>query len=105
MMTSVVSDCLYLLVGGIACGLTSFMIADYSNARVKLRKRLEYAGISAFGAMAICYTAAKYFPENFDLSDAPAASIFIGMFGIGRVLRFISNRFGLPQDTEERNDE
>ncbi len=104
MTTSVVQDCIYLLVGGLACGITSFMIADYSNSRTKLRKRLEYAGISAFGAMAICYAVAKYFPENFNVTDAPAASVFIGMFGIGRVLRFISSRFGLPQDTEEHRE-
>lgn len=105
MTVSLVHDCLYLLVGGLVCGLTSFMIADYANSRVKLRRRLEYAGVSAMGAMAICYTTAKFFPENFSIVDAPAASIFIGMFGIGRVLRFISTRFGLPQDTEEHSNE
>lgn len=104
MTASLIHDCIYLVVGGIACGLMSFMIADYSNPRTSLRKRLEYAGISAFGAMAICYAVAKYFPENFSVTDAPAASVFIGLFGIGRVLRFISSRFGLPQDEEHRNE-
>lgn len=104
MTASLIHDCIYLTVGGIACGLMSFMIADYSNPRTSLRKRLEYAGISAFGAMAICYAVAKYFPENFSVTDAPAASVFIGLFGIGRVLRFISSRFGLPQDEEHRNE-
>ncbi len=104
MTASLMQNCIYLLVGGVACGVISFMIADYSNPHTRLRKRLEYAGISAFGAMAICYAVAKYFPENFSVTDAPAASVFIGLFGIGRVLRFISSRFGLPQDEERRNE-
>lgn len=55
--------------------------------------------------MSICYYAAKYFPEKFDLADAPAFSIIIGLFGIGRVLRFISNRFGYSSDISEGKDE
>lgn len=105
MATSLLNECLLLATGGIACGLTSFLVADYSNPRVKLRKRTEYAVLSGIGAMSICYYAAKYFPDKFDLADAPAFSIIIGLFGIGRVLRFISNRFGYSSDISEGKDE
>ena len=101
MTISTIYECMFLLIGGIACGLTSFLIADFSNPQTSLRKRVEYAVISGIGSMAICYYAAKFFPDKFDLVDAPAFSVFIGLFGIGRVLRFISNRFGYNTDNSE----
>lgn len=103
MIISTLNECLWILVGGLVCGFTSFLVADYSNSRTKLRRRIEYAVISGIGAMAICYYAAKFFPEKFDVTDAPAFSVFVGLFGIGRVLRFISNRFGYSsENTEDR---
>lgn len=102
MMTiSTIDEWLFLLVGGLVCGLTSYIVSDYSNPRVKPRKHFEYSCLSAIGCMAICYYAAKFFPEKFSMVDAPALSVFIGLFGIGRVLRFISNRFGYNDDNSE----
>lgn len=97
-MSQVLYSSLLLLFSGAVCGVTSYIIADYRNLHRQFRRRLEYALISAFGSMAICYFAAKYYPDKFSLIDAPAMSVLIGLFGIGRVLCFVANKVGLPLD-------
>lgn len=82
-------------LGGVMCGLTSYLVVSYKTIHTSWKHKIEYAIISALGSVAICYIAYRYFPEKFSIQDIPAASILIGLFGIGRILDYIASRFGL----------
>lgn len=84
-----------LALGAVLCGLTSYLVVGYKAIHTGVKRKLEYAVISALGAVAICYTAYKYFPDEFHTQDIPAASILIGLFGIGRVLDHVARKFGI----------
>lgn len=95
---------LWFAVGGVACFITSFLVAGYRYAHTRVKRRLEYAVISGLGTMAICYFARKYFPEEFIISDAPAVGIAVGLFGIGRVLDYAAQKVGLEKKSSEDKD-
>lgn len=90
-------------LGGVICGLTSYLVVSYKAIHTSWKRKTEYAAISALGSVAICYIAYRYFPDKFVVQDIPAASILIGLFGIGRVLDHIAHKFGL-QDEGDKND-
>lgn len=88
------------LIGGLVCGVLSYLVSDYSDQHDTNRKRLEYALISAFGTVALCYFAAKYFPDRFVPDDSPYVAVLIGLLGIGRVLNYLVKRWGINNDKQ-----
>ena len=94
----------WYILGGISCGLTSFLVAGYRAIHTRIKRRLEYAAISGLGTMAICYFAEKYFPEQFNIVDSVAVGIAVGLFGIGRVLDYAAQKIGLEKRTGEKDN-
>ncbi len=86
---------LMFVLGGIACGITSFLVCSFFKKPVTVIRRAEYAAISGIGTTAICWLALRYFPERFEPWDAIPYGIMIGLFGIGRVLDWIAKKYGL----------
>ncbi|WP_143075355.1 hypothetical protein [Succinivibrio dextrinosolvens] len=92
------SDFYIFGLGGIGCGVTSFLVSSFLNKPPELIKRIEYALISGFGALAICWLGYRYFPERFEIWDAVPYGIMIGLFGVGRVVDWIAKRYGIDKD-------
>ncbi len=97
---------LLFVAGGVLCAITSFLLASYLKKPAVVLKRIEYALISGFGSFAICWIAFRKFPDKFEAIDAIPYSIFIGLFGIGRVIDFIAKKYGLDKTNSEelKND-
>ena len=89
------------IIGGVACTITSFLIATYLKQPEQPIKRVEYALISGIGAFALCWLANKYFPEKFDKWDSIPYSILIGFCGIGRIIDKIAERYGIKTEAEK----
>lgn len=94
----------WYILGGMSCGLTSFLVAGYKSMHSRIKRRLEYAAISALGALAISYIAYKYYPDAFRPTDSPALGIIIGLCGIGRVLDFLAQKCGIEKKPEGNKD-
>lgn len=84
--------------GGIACGVTSFLIGSFLKKPEQVLKRVEYSLMSGIGATAICWLAVKYYPDRFDPIDSIPYSILIGFLGIGRVLEWIAKKYGIESN-------
>lgn len=95
----------FFLLGGVACALTTFLIASYLKSPEKIMKRILYALISFFGAFSICWLANKYFPDRFEASDSIPYSILIGFFGIGKVIAKVGEKYGIKAETEKIDNE
>lgn len=91
-------------LGGMACGVTSFLVSSFFKKPPELIRRIYYALISGIGAMAICWLGYRYFPERFEAWDAVPYGVMIGLFGIGRVLDWIAKRYGLDK-VEKKNEQ
>ena len=96
---------LLFFMGGLVCGVTSFLVGSFFKNPEDLKRRVEYAAISGVGAVAICWLACKYYPERFEPWDSIPYSILIGLFGIGRVLDFLAKRYGIESKKEITPDE
>ena len=99
-MITNVHDCIMYLIGGLVCGVISYVVSDYSDQHDSSRKRLEYSLISAFGTVSLCYFAAKYFPDRFIPDDSPYVAVLIGLLGIGRILNYIVKKWGFNDDKQ-----
>lgn len=97
-------DLMLFLAGGVACAITSYLVAAFFKKPDNHRQRIVYALISGAGAIAICWLASKYFPERFEPWDSIPYSILIGLFGIGRVLQWIAKRYGVEGIQPEKID-
>lgn len=95
----------FFLLGGVACAVTTFLIASYLKSPEKILKRFEYALISFCGAFALCWLANKYFPDKFEASDSIPYSILIGFFGIGKVIAKVGEKYGIKAETEKIDNE
>lgn len=100
-MVTSLHSCIMFLIGGVVCGVISYVVSDYSDQHDTERKRLEYALISAFGTVSLCYFAAKYFPDRFVPDDSPYVAVLIGLLGIGRILNYLVKRWGLSNDSKQ----
>lgn len=95
----------YILgLSGVGCGVTSFLVSSFLNKPPELIKRIEYALISGFGALAICWLGYRYFPERFEIWDAIPYGIMIGLFGVGRVVDWIAKRYGIDKGGDLKNE-
>ncbi|WP_295365768.1 hypothetical protein [uncultured Succinivibrio sp.] len=90
--------------GGMACGVTSFLVSSFFKKPPEFERRIYYALISGIGAMAICWLGYRYFPERFEPWDAIPYGVMIGLFGIGRVLDWIAKRYGIDK-VEKKNEQ
>lgn len=91
-------------LGGMACGVTSFLVSSFFKKPPEFERRVYYALISGIGAMAICWLGYRYFPERFEPWDAIPYGVMIGLFGIGRVLDWIAKRYGIDK-VEKKNEQ
>ena len=90
--------------GGMACGVTSFLVSSFFKKPPEFERRIYYALISGIGAMSIYWLGYRYFPERFEPWDAIPYGVMIGLFGIGRVLDWIAKRYGIDK-VEKKNEQ
>ena len=93
---------LYFFLGGISCGITSFLVSTFFKRPENFVRRVEYGAISGIGAVAICWLGYRYFPSRFEAIDAIPYGIMIGLFGIGRVLDWIAKKYGLETGGDKK---